>query len=65
MFLVGLSRILGRLTGFLGCLVGFWMVWVVFGWFDWIRILERSTFNSGAEQYCSGEETASKAAFLV
>ena len=26
---------------------------------------ERSTFNSGAEQYCSGAETASKAAFLV
>ena len=26
---------------------------------------ERSTFNSGAEQYCSGTETASKAAFLV
>ena len=25
----------------------------------------RSTFNSGAEQYCSGAETASKAAFLV
>ena len=26
---------------------------------------EPSTFNSGAEQYCSGAETASKAAFLV
>ena len=26
---------------------------------------ERSTFNSGAEQYCSGAETALKAAFLV
>ena len=26
---------------------------------------ERSTFNSGAEQYCSRAETASKAAFLV
>ena len=26
---------------------------------------ERSTFNSGAEQYCSGAETASKAAFLM
>ena len=26
---------------------------------------ERSTFNSVAEQYCSGAETASKAAFLV
>ena len=26
---------------------------------------ERSTFNSGAEQYCSGAETASKAVFLV
>ena len=26
---------------------------------------ERSIFNSGAEQYCSGAETASKAAFLV
>ena len=26
---------------------------------------ERSTLNSGAEQYCSGAETASKAAFLV
>ena len=26
---------------------------------------ERSTFNSEAEQYCSGAETASKAAFLV
>ena len=26
---------------------------------------ERSTFHSGAEQYCSGAETASKAAFLV
>ena len=26
---------------------------------------ERSTFNDGAEQYCSGAETASKAAFLV
>ena len=26
---------------------------------------ERSTFNSGAEQYCSRTETASKAAFLV
>ena len=26
---------------------------------------ERSTFNSGAEQYCSGAETASKPAFLV
>ena len=26
---------------------------------------ERSTFNSGAEQYCSEAETASKAAFLV
>ena len=26
---------------------------------------ERSTFNSGAEQFCSGAETASKAAFLV
>ena len=26
---------------------------------------ERSTFNSGAEQYCSGVETASKAVFLV
>ena len=26
---------------------------------------ERSTFNSGAEQYCSGAETASQAAFLV
>ena len=27
--------------------------------------MERSTFNSGAEQYCSGVETASKAAFPV
>ena len=27
--------------------------------------IERYTFNSGAEQYCSGAETASKAAFLV
>ena len=27
--------------------------------------MERSTFNSGAEQYCSGAETALKAAFLV
>ena len=27
--------------------------------------MERSTFNSGAEQYCSGAENASKAAFLV
>ena len=26
---------------------------------------ERSTFNSGAEQYCSGAENGSKAAFLV
>ena len=26
---------------------------------------DRSTFNSGAEQYCSGAETASKPAFLV
>ena len=26
---------------------------------------ERSTFNSGAEQYCSGAENASRAAFLV
>ena len=26
---------------------------------------ERSTFNSGAEQHCSGAETASKVAFLV
>ena len=26
---------------------------------------ERSTFNSGAEQYCSGAENASKAAFQV
>ena len=26
---------------------------------------ERSTFNSGVEQYCSGAENASKAAFLV
>ena len=26
---------------------------------------ERSTFNSRAEQYCSGAETASKTAFLV
>ena len=26
---------------------------------------ERSTFNSGSEQYCSGAESASKAAFLV
>ena len=26
---------------------------------------ERSTFNSGAEQYCSGAETASKAAFRI
>ena len=26
---------------------------------------ERSTFNSGAEQYCSGAENASKTAFLV
>ena len=26
---------------------------------------ERSTFNSGAEQSCSGAENASKAAFLV
>ena len=26
---------------------------------------ERSTFNSGAEQYCSGAEIAWKAAFLV
>ena len=26
---------------------------------------ERSTFNSGAEQYCSGAETASKAAVLL
>ena len=26
---------------------------------------ERSTFNSGAEQYCSGAKTASKVAFLV
>ena len=26
---------------------------------------ERSALNSGAEQYCSGAETASKAAFLV
>ena len=26
---------------------------------------ERSTFNSGAEQYCFGTENASKAAFLV
>ena len=26
---------------------------------------ERSTFNSGAEQYCFGAENASKAAFLV
>ena len=26
---------------------------------------ECSTFNSGAEQYCSGAENASKAAFLV
>ena len=30
-----------------------------------IRDTERSTFNSGAKQYCSGAETASKAAFLV
>ena len=28
MFLVGLNRILGRLTGF-------WVVWLVFGWFGW------------------------------
>ena len=33
MFVVGLNRILG-------CLTGFWVVWVVFGWFGWIRILE-------------------------
>ena len=26
---------------------------------------ERSTFNSGAEHFCSGAETASKAAFLL
>ena len=26
---------------------------------------ERSTFNSGAEQYCSGAENASRAAFLM
>ena len=26
---------------------------------------ERSTLNSGAEQYCSGAETALKVAFLV
>ena len=28
MFLVGLNKILGHLTGF-------WMVWLVFGWFGW------------------------------
>ena len=28
MVLVGLNRILGRLTGF-------WVVWLVFGWFGW------------------------------
>ena len=27
--------------------------------------MERSTFSSGGEQYCSGAETASKAAVLV
>ena len=31
--LVGLNRILGDLPGF-------WVVWVVLGWFGWIRILE-------------------------
>ena len=25
---------------FLGGLVSFWVVWVVFSWFGWIRILE-------------------------
>ena len=28
MFLVDLNRILGRLTGFLGGLGGFWQVWL-------------------------------------
>ena len=27
--------------------------------------MERSSFNSGEEQYCSGADTASKGAFLV
>ena len=50
--LVGLNRILGRLTGFwvvclvLGGLPGFWVVWVVVGWFGWIRILESTDMLS-------------------
>ena len=30
----------GSFDWFLGGLVDFWLVWVVFGWFGWIRILE-------------------------
>ena len=30
----------GSFDWFLGGLVGFWVVWVVFGWFGLIRILE-------------------------
>ena len=33
--------------------------------FENLSHTERSTFSSGAEQYCSGAETALKAAFLV
>ena len=44
--LVGLNRILGRLTGS-------WVVWVVFGWFGWIRILESTRGPVGLTRIAS------------